>query len=245
VSLARPNAVAGIFAKIPRPGFVKTRLVPPLTPEEAARVARVCIEETLRRFPAEVRADWTLFLDGEPELWLERLAAERSVALARQGSGDLGTRLAWAFRSLRDCGADGARRRAVVIGSDSPTLDPERIRAAIESLDDAEIVLGPTLDGGYYLVGASVDCEALFRRIPWGTEGVMAATMERAAESGWRLATLPPWYDLDQVADLRRAAADATGCPALEGLLTSLLDRVDRAREPGEPGEPGPARAAG
>jgi uncharacterized protein len=245
VSLARP-AAAGIFAKVPRPGLVKTRLVPPLTPEEAARVARVCIEETLRRFPAEVPADWTLFLDEEPEPWLERLATERGVARARQGNGDLGARLARAFRFLRDhgarrAGAPGARR-VVVIGSDSPTLDPERVRMAIEILDDAEIVLGPTLDGGYYLVGASVDCEALFQGIPWGTERVMAATMERAAEAGWRVAILPPWYDLDQIADLRRAAADAAGCPALEGLLASLFDR---APDTGEPGEPGPARAAG
>jgi rSAM/selenodomain-associated transferase 1 len=206
--------------------LVKTRLVPPLTPEEAARVARVCIEETLRRFPAEVPADWTLFLDGEPEPWLTRLAAERGVALALQGSGDLGARLAGAFRALRDGGGsrgdNRGARRAVVIGSDSPTLDPERVRTAIEMLDDAEIVLGPTLDGGYYLVGASVDCDALFREIPWGTERVMAATMERAAESEWRVATLPPWYDLDQVADLRRAASDAADCPALEGLLASL-----------------------
>ncbi len=230
--------MAGIFAKVPRPGFVKTRLVPPLTPEEAARVARVCIEETLRRFPAEVPVDWTLFLDGEPEPWLERLVAERGVALARQESGDLGTRLAGAFRSLREAGAS----RAVVIGSDSPTLDPDRIRMAIEALDGAEIVLGPTLDGGYYLVGASVDCEALFDRIPWGTDGVMGATMDRAAEAGWRVATLPPWYDLDGVADLRRAAADAAGCPALEGLLASLSDRIP---EPGERREPGPARATG
>jgi glycosyltransferase A (GT-A) superfamily protein (DUF2064 family) len=244
--------MAGIFAKIPRPGFVKTRLVPPLTPEEAVRVARVCIEETLRRFPAEVAADWTLFLDGEPEPWLERLAAERGVPLARQESGDLGTRLAGAFRSLRGGGRGGGgregggrevgARRAVVIGSDSPTLDPERVRMAIEMLDGAEIVLGPTLDGGYYLVGASVDCEALFERIPWGTEGVMAATMDRAAQAEWRVATLPPWYDLDRVADLRRAAADAAGCPALEDLLASLSPRI---RDPGPASPASPARATG
>ena len=218
---------AGIFAKVPRAGFVKTRLVPPLTPEEAARIARVCLEETLRRFPAEVPAEWTLFLDGEPEAWLRRTAAGRRVGLAGQGAGDLGARLARAFRGFRDRGA----RRAIVIGSDSPTLAPERIRSAIECLEDADVVLGPTRDGGYYLVGAGVPCEELFARIPWGTDRVLAETMKRAAESGWRVTTLPAWYDLDGIQDLRRAALDAAALPALGALLASLLDRL---REPGE-----------
>jgi len=217
------RAAVGIFAKVPRPGRVKTRLVPPLTSEEAALVARVCLEETLRRFPAAVPAAWFLFLDGDAGPWIERHAIESGVTLAPQGNGDLGERLARAFRALRGAGFE----RVVMIGADSPTLDPERIRDAVERLTTADVVLGPTRDGGYYLVGARVDCGELFRGMTWGHGGVAAATRERARSMGWEAALLPEWYDLDEVDDLRRSARDAAASsPALAALLASLGERL-------------------
>jgi len=209
----KEDAVA-IFAKAPRPGLVKTRLCPPLTFDEAAMVARVCLEETLRRFPPSVAAAWTLFLDGEPEPWLEGLLAGSGVALATQGDGDLGVRLVRAFRALHEAGA----RRVVAIGSDSPTLDPTRIAEALARLDHADAVVGPTRDGGYYVVGIRRGREGLFEGIPWGTDGVLSATRRRAVDSGWDLEELTSWYDVDDLEGLLEAASAS---PALGGLVTA------------------------
>lgn len=215
------DAIA-LFAKTPRAGSVKTRLSPPLTADEAAAVARACLEATLHRFPAAVPAAWTLFLDGAAEPWIERLAAASGVRMAPQGAGDLGARLARAFRRLHDEGA----RRAVAIGSDSPTLDPARIATGLARLDHADAVLGPARDGGYYLIGIRPGREALFDGIPWSTADVASETRRRAAEAGWTIAELPEWYDVDDVDDLRRAAADAAVCPELARLVDSLGERL-------------------
>lgn len=215
------DAIA-LFAKAPRAGSVKTRLCPPLTEGEAAALARVCLEATLSRFPVAVPGAWTLFLEGDPEPWLERLAAGRGVRIAPQGQGDLGARLSRAFRTLHAAGAS----RAVAIGSDSPTLDPARISAALHRLDHADAVLGPARDGGYYLIGIRPGREALFDGIPWSTTRVAAETRRRAAESGWVMAELPEWYDVDDAEDLRRAAADAEACPELARFVDSLDGRL-------------------
>jgi uncharacterized protein len=208
----------GIFAKVPVPGLVKTRLVPPLTPEEAATVARVSLEETLRRFPIAVPAGWILFLDGDPVPWLSELAIHHGVTIAAQGTGDLGARLARAFGAMHAAGA----RRAVVIGSDSPTASPGWIASAVELLDDADAVIGPARDGGYWLVGIRPGREAIFEGIPWSTPDVVVETRRRAAARRWSVAEAPAWYDLDEPADLTRAAADADSCPALKALIASL-----------------------
>lgn len=214
------DAVA-LFAKVPRAGSVKTRLCPPLTSAEAAAVARICLEATLRRFPAAAPAAWTLFLEGDPEPWLERLAAGAGVRIAPQGGGDLGARLARAFRALHGAGA----RRAVAIGSDSPTLDPSRISQALDRLEHADAVLGPARDGGYYLIGIRPGRESLFEGIPWSTPRVAAETRRRAAESGWTMAELPEWYDVDDAEDLRRAGVDGEDCPELARLAGLLGKR--------------------
>ena len=214
------DAVA-VLAKAPRAGFVKTRLSPPLTAAEAEGVARVCLEETLRRFPAAVSARWLLFLDGDVEPWLAGLAAGRGVRIERQGTGDLGARLTRVFGALHGSGA----RRVVAIGSDSPTLDPSWIARALERLDVADVVLGPARDGGYYLIGIRPGREDLFRGIPWSTTGVAAETRRRAAEAGWVLEELPEWYDVDDLEGLRRAAADATGDTVLGRRLMALAGR--------------------
>jgi hypothetical protein len=215
---------AGLFAKVPRPGRVKTRLVPPLTFDEAAAVARACLEESLRRFPAAVAAPWTLFLDEAPEPWLTELAAGNGVAIEFQGDGDLGERLARAFRRL---GAEGGR--AVVIGSDSPTLDPGRIRAAFERLDASDLVLGPARDGGCYLIGVHREPGALLEGIPWGTARVLGGIARNAAAMEWRVDLLPEWYDLDEAADLERAAPDLGDCPALASMLEEVRARIEGA----------------
>ena len=220
-----PDAAAGaILAKAPVAGRVKTRLVPPLTPEEAASVARACLLDTLRRGPAAVGAAWTLFLDGPPDEALRRRAEADVVRILPQGEGDLGMRLERAFARLR---AEGAGR-VVAIGADSPTLDPARLAEAFDTLRSHDVVIGPAEDGGYYLIGLSVDAGDFFRETPWSTGDVARVATKRAAARDLSVATLPIGYDIDDEATLRRAAAEAAGagCRELVAALAPLRGKI-------------------
>jgi len=219
------SAAVAIFAKAPIPGRVKTRLTPPLTPEAAARVARACLEVSLRRFVPTVDAPFTLFLDGEADPTLRALAAELGIPIVSQAVGDLGARLHAAFSNLRKTGAT----KTLAIGSDSPTLDPARIEKAIAALDEKDVAIGPTEDGGYYLIGVRGPADRLFERIPWSTPEVARVTLERAKELGLSVHLLPAWYDVDDVASLRRAVNDASGTiPALVDILESQRERTGK-----------------
>lgn len=198
------SSAIAILAKAPVPGRVKTRLVPPLTPEEAADVARACLETTLRRCAPALDAPITLFLDGEADRALQALAESLGVPIVPQVGADLGARLVEAFRLLRGRGA----ARTVALGSDSPTIDPAWIARAVASLDTHDAVIGPTEDGGYYLIGVRADIPELFRDIPWSTDSVARATLERASALGIAVDVLPTWYDVDDIASLRRALVD-------------------------------------
>ena len=198
------SAAIAIFAKAPVAGQVKTRLVPPLSPEEAAAVARACLEATLRRFVPALEAPVTLFLDGEADGALRALAGSLGVEIAAQVGADLGARLEAAFRLLRAGGAG----RTVAVGSDSPTLDPAWVAQAVGSLEKHDVVVGPAEDGGYYLIGLRAEAPELFRDIPWSTDRVAEATLARANALGLAVDVLPAWYDVDDIPTLRRALAD-------------------------------------
>lgn len=223
---ARAEAAIALFAKAPRPGLVKTRLVPPLTGEEAARIARAALEDTARHVVPAVDARWTLYLDGAADDTLRVLAEECGLTIAPQRGADLGERLAAAFEDMRGQG----RERVLAIGSDSPTLDPGRVRDAIEALSASDVVLGPAEDGGYYLVGMKGRHEAIFEGIPWSTDAVAARTLERAGALGLTVRLLPPWYDLDDAASLLRSYEDCSGdgpAWAIRALVDELRTKLD------------------
>jgi len=223
------EAAIALFAKAPRPGHVKTRLVPPLTRDEAARIARAALEDTARHIVPAVDARWTLYLDGAADDSIRLLAGERGVTIAEQQGSDLGERLATAFQEMRRKGG----RRLLAIGSDSPTLDPQRVRDAIEALSTWDVVLGPAEDGGYYLVGMRGSHEAIFDGVPWSTAAVVAKTLERAAALGLTVRLLPPWYDLDDAPSLLRACEDCAGdgrAWGIRALVKELESKLDPAR---------------
>ena len=226
------SAAIAIFAKAPMPGRVKTRLVPPLSPEEAAAVARACLETTLRRFAPAHEAPIMLFLDGEPDRAVRELVGSLGIGIAPQVGADLGARLEAAFGLLREGGAT----KTVAIGSDSPTVDPAWIVRAITSLDTHDVVIGPTEDGGYYLIGLRAPVPELFRDIPWSTDGVARATLARASALGLTVDSLPTWYDVDDIAALRRALADgAEHFPASIHRLVADRASAVTASNPGSP----------
>ncbi|HET9985358.1 MAG TPA: TIGR04282 family arsenosugar biosynthesis glycosyltransferase [Longimicrobiales bacterium] len=197
-----------VFARRPVAGRVKTRLTPPLAPDDAAQLYEACLHDVVATAARE-RARIEIWYDGGAEA--EAYFAREFPLLARapQAPGSLGERLEDALaRSF----ADGAERVAVV-GSDAPTLPLSSIAAAFDDLHEVDAVLGPAADGGYYLVGVRAAgwprAAALFRSIPWSTDEVLRASGERAAEAGLEIRLLPGWYDLDRAEDLVRAREDA------------------------------------
>jgi uncharacterized protein len=194
--------VLAVMAKAPRPGLVKTRLCPPLSPDEAAALARAFLLDVIgqvRSLAAARRAIVYAPVDALP--MFQALAPD--FALMAQRGEDLGARLFHAFEDLLAEGAPGA----IVIGSDVPTLPSAVLATALEHLAGADLVLGPSEDGGYYLIGLREPRPALFGDMVWSTAGVFEETMRRARALGLDIAVLPQWFDVDTAADLERLEA--------------------------------------
>ncbi len=214
--------VLGVFAKQPTAGAVKTRLARQTSPAWAARVAAALLADTLTRVAAVPAERVLAFAPADARAWFEAAARGR-FALLPQAGGDLGQRLRSFFESQLVRGAESV----VVIGTDSPTLPVEYLERAFTALAGADVVLGPAGDGGYYLIGCGRRLPPVFDGIAWSAPSVLAETVSRLDDPSWRLALLPPWYDVDTAADwqvlcghlaaLRRAGIDP-GVPHTEAL---------------------------
>ena len=204
-----------IFAKAPIPGQVKTRLCPPLTPDEAATLHGSFVLDTLERAKAAITqftlpVDRYLACSPSSTLVFFKIMEERHGAhLIDQEGDDLGARMNHAMEAMFARGY----RRVVIVGTDVPTLPIAHYRQALIQLDDHDVVLGPALDGGYYLIGLRRPASTLFIEIPWSTDRVLAMTREKADNLGLRQALWEPWRDIDTIDDLRAliddCAADA------------------------------------
>jgi hypothetical protein len=196
MSLSTIGYALGIFAKEPLPGRVKTRLCPPLTAADAARLYRTCLEETLAAM-AGVPAELTLFYDGSAAFFRKHFPRLRLVP---QQGDDLGARLDHALQHLLTGGA----RAAALIGTDSPDLPPSLVAAAFAALADHDLAVIPAADGGYVLLGARSHRTELFRDIPWSTPQVWPVTRQKAVrlDLSWR--EVGRWEDLDDLAALQR-----------------------------------------
>ncbi len=201
-----------VVAKVPVPGAVKTRLCPPLSPVEAARLARCFLEDRIAQVRLVPGADPILAF--APATRARELAGlvPPGVRLLPQRGADLGARLQRLLAGLLAEGYSGA----VAVDADSPTLPLAFLRAACRVLrrGRVDVVLGPCLDGGYYLIGLRAPAPALFATMPWSTPAVLEETVARARRLGLRLALLPPWFDVDRGEDLVRLRASLKGGPA-------------------------------
>ncbi len=226
--MTTPSArVLGLFAKWPRPGQVKTRLAAATSLAWAAAVAEAFLRDTLDRLTGVAARRVLVYARADAAASFADLARGR-FELFSQGDGDLGPRMAAFFQKQF---ADGAAA-VVLVGADSPTLPPAYVEQAFAKLEAADLVLGPATDGGYYLVGCAGRVPPIFEGIAWGSSTVLHDTVARLTGSAWRLAVLPPWYDVDtlddwrmlqgHVAALRRAGVDP-GVPHTEALLRNLL----------------------
>jgi rSAM/selenodomain-associated transferase 1 len=207
-----------VMAKVPAAGAVKTRLCPPLTPDDAAALARCFLLDRVEQLSAVAAGDPIVaFAPAGREADMRALVPP-GIRLVAQAEGDLGTRL---DRLLTDLLAEGYRA-AIAVDADSPTLPTAHLERACRDLMGGAIdaVVGPCDDGGYYLIGLRTPAPALFRDMPWSTAAVLGATRERAARAGLALALLPPWFDVDRGDDLARLRLSAQSPEAFQARRT-------------------------
>jgi uncharacterized protein len=184
-----------IFAKAPVPGRVKTRLIPALGADGAARLAGEMLAHTMREALASgLSAE--LCGDPDPAAW-GLLLPPGDLRLTAQGGGDLGQRLARAAARVT-----GEGDAVLLIGADCPTLDRERLRAAAAALAAHDAVIHPAEDGGYVLLGLRRSDPALFKDMEWSTPGVARDTIARIGSLGWTLDVRETLRDVDEVEDL-------------------------------------------
>lgn len=186
-----------VMAKAPVAGFAKTRLVPPLTPEQAASLAEAMLCDMLAR-------PWTGFerhlcVSGESHHFTA--ATADGWQLSKQADGDLGARLEAASLAAFVAGATAV----AFLGTDAPDLPDafmEELKEALAS--GAELVIGPATDGGYYTLATAGHYPLLYRGMPWSQPGLFEATAAAVEGAGLKLHLLPPWSDIDEVDDLAR-----------------------------------------
>lgn len=193
-----PGVHTLVFSKAPVPGRVKTRLCPPLTPAAAAGLYRRLIRRTLNAVNLAGLCGQLYSLEEND--WLQAEAGNRRMPIHQQRGKDLGERM---HNAIAESLAVGARA-AVVIGCDCPGLSRKILWTAAEMLSQGrtDVVLGPTVDGGYYLIGMCRTHAGLFEGVPWGTEEVLNATCARAQALGLRTHWLPRLADIDRPRDL-------------------------------------------
>ncbi len=199
-----------IMAKAPRVGAVKTRLCPPLRPPEAAELARCFLLDAVDRVRMVAGARPILgYAPVEAQSQFEEVAP--GFALVPQHDGDLGERQLHLIDDILRLGLQAA----LVIGTDSPTLPRECLDEAVGLVmaPDVDVVLGPTVDGGYYLIGMRAPHPALFEHMSWSTSTVLGRTLDRAQRQGLRVACLPTWFDVDTGADLERLRVELEASP--------------------------------
>ncbi|MGH7840337.1 MAG: TIGR04282 family arsenosugar biosynthesis glycosyltransferase [Candidatus Binataceae bacterium] len=228
VALAAPAVKPAIivFTREPLAGETKTRLIPRLGARHAAALADAFTRDALRKaratgLPLVIAGSAPQGVAGNR--YFHALARRFDAGLIDQGKGSLGTR-------MRRVLAPYSARGAILIGTDTPSLPVRCLAQAAALLRRSPVVFGPSLDGGYHLIGVRGTLPDIFRGIRWGRAQVLAATIARLDAAGTRYALAEPWYDIDRWSDLMLLAAHLRisgprapdPCPATSRLLRRL-----------------------
>ena len=207
------------------PGDVKTRLIPHLSAEEAAGLYRCFVSDIFQSLH-HLTTGPRLSVAYQPHSKSPDLAwvgTKNPPEFFRQEGNSLGERLVHGF----GVGFGRGYQHVVIIGSDAPTLPPAYIDQAFAALADSDVVLGPALDGGYYLIGLSRPCMKLFDNVAWSTDQVFERTAANAQGQGYRLKVLPSHYDIDTFDDLaalnRDLSKNGEQCPQTRRFLQAVL----------------------
>ncbi len=194
-----------IFARAPVLGEVKTRLGTAIGAERALALYEAFLDDTCA-LTQGLGARRVLAVAGDVDHpRVQHLGKSQRLQLVQQGEGDLGARMARAVAAHVGVGP------VVIIGSDAPSLPRAHLHQALDELMAHDVVIGPSEDGGYYLVGARVEVPELFAGVRWSTPEVLATTLGRLA--GRSYALLPPWHDVDAVEDLERLRRELDALP--------------------------------
>lgn len=224
------HAALVIFAKAPVPGQVKTRLCPPLTPDEAATLHGSLVLDALERTKAAISKGrlpvdrYIACLPSASLAFFKILEERHGVRLLDQAGDDLGQRM---HRTCTDLFSRGYRQ-VFITGTDVPTLPLSEYQQAVSLIESHDLVLGPADDGGYYLIGLKRPVPELFTDVPWSTANVLGITRQKAVSLGLTIGLLKAWRDLDVAEDLRALIQDCT-----QDMKRPKQDRVFSARTAG------------
>jgi rSAM/selenodomain-associated transferase 1 len=199
-----------VVAKRPRAGQTKTRLCPPLSPQQAAELYACFMVDTLALMTEVDSVDPVIAYAPHTDETYFRELAGTAFSLLPQVGDSLGVRLNHVLNRCLAMGYD----QVVVMNSDSPHMPPQHLREAFAQLEEAavDVVLGPTDDGGYYLIGLKRPCPPLFD-VTMSTPTVLQETLALARAEGLGTACLPAWYDVDTVHDLQRLINELADLP--------------------------------
>ena len=216
-----------IFAKAPIPGEVKTRLCPPLDHDEAASLHGTLVLDAVER--AKGLPGASLYVAGAPDLahpFFKVMEGRYGAKLLAQRGPDLGSRMRWAMQDAFEQGA----QEVLLTGTDLPTLPRAYLAEALKLVKAHDVVLGPTADGGYYLIGLRKMVPVLFEGIAWSTASVLAETKKKIEQAGLPLGLLPECRDLDTVDDLKvfigLCGKDRAMTKRTEGALRLIATRL-------------------
>ncbi|HWT99369.1 MAG TPA: TIGR04282 family arsenosugar biosynthesis glycosyltransferase [Terriglobales bacterium] len=206
-----PTVAVAIMCKTPRPGLSKTRLSPPLRPEECAEISGCFIRDlasTISHLTMEGQSKgYAVYTPVGSARELTQFLPS-GFGMVPQCEGDFGARL---YRGVVDLLAIG-HAGAILVNSDSPTLPRAILRAAVEAvLEGDRMVLSPALDGGYTLIGLSRPHRHLFDDIPWSTDAVFRLTLQRAQEINLPVSVIDGWYDVDDATSYAMLASELNG----------------------------------
>lgn len=203
------DRVLVIMAKAPRPGQVKTRLVPSLSPADVTAFYRCLLQDTLALAHSLQDVEVAIMCPESDVNEIASLAGDGPDVVAQQGNG-----LAAALTSVFAHFGRDRRRRIVAFNSDSPHLPPSVLHDAFETLATHDVVVGPTHDGGYFLVGAKASHPTLFANDGMGTSSALDRLLARAQSLQLSVGFASPFYDIDVIEDLTRLAEELRQSPA-------------------------------
>ncbi|MDY7031643.1 MAG: TIGR04283 family arsenosugar biosynthesis glycosyltransferase [Thermodesulfobacteriota bacterium] len=209
-----------IFSRYPVPGRTKTRLIPTFGPVGAADLHRRLTEktfDTVSRFAEQYHIDMEIRFDGGSKRKIQRWLKTRTI-LSHQGHGDLGERMNTAFIEAFQRGC----RHVILLGTDIPGVTGNHLKNTMEALLEYDLVLGPSTDGGYWLIGMKNPGD-VFQGIDWGTEKVLQQTMTSARGQDLKVHLLDPLTDVDTVEDLNRVWPEENGrSPYISVIIPTL-----------------------
>lgn len=198
-----------IMAKKPIVGSTKTRLCPPLLPHQASALYEALLLDTIALGTELKGVDLAIAVTPYDSSDYFQTVAPPEALLLPVECPDIGSCLSQVLEKLIGKGY----KKAFAINSDGPSLPPDYLHQAVHSLDDHDLVLGPSEDGGYYLVGVKRHQPDVFIGITWSTSRVLSQTLSKASDLGLQVALLPEWYDIDTWEDFVRLEAELEHLP--------------------------------